>query len=334
MMVLRADPWAPEYGMGFEMRLDEPYPEADPEVETANWSEPIRPRAARPGLVCFVDGVRRVDLRLLADQGEVRAPGLFGTFAVGSVHCDRRATFGEPRIERRVITAGGLVPAAAEVRAGAGSMRFEPASAASLDPDAPLERLQGLMREAENQAAARLVGEGAPLVLVDGPLRLGDPAEGPIVGAVKRFVQRYLEPARERLIGALAPGERTPLFALLDKDRKMRVYSWYTRVAILTGPWHDHAGVMRCEVRASMGADGAVATADRVTALLPAFAGRAADPRTPQNLVPIAGLETWLRHRMGDAKMVRRALLMSLSQGASEGGGDERRRRLRTGVPT
>jgi hypothetical protein len=51
------------------------------------------------------------------------------------------------------------------------------------------------------------------------------------------------------------------------------------------------------------------AIADRVTALLPGFAGRASDPRTPQNLVPVAGLETWLRHRIGDSRLIRRALL-------------------------
>ena len=317
MIVLRADPWAPDYGMGFEARLDEPYPEADAEVETSDWSAPIRPAAERSAGVWFVDGVRRVDLRLLADDGDVRAPGLFGTFAVGSVRCDGRASFGEARVERRVITAGGIVPPASRVRAGAAVLRFEPECAASLDPDAPLERLQGLMRDAENQMAAHLVAEGAPLVVVDGPLRLGDPVEGPLVGAVKRFVRRYLEPARERLLGTLAPGERTPLFALLDKERKMRVYSWYSRVASLVGPWHDHAGVMRCEVRASVGFDGAVAMADRVSAMLPAFAGRPADPRTPQNLVPIAGLETWLRHRMGDARMVRRALLLELDREVS-----------------
>jgi hypothetical protein len=58
-----------------------------------------------------------------------------------------------------------------------------------------------------------------------------------------------------------------------------------------------------------VGQDDAVALADRVTAQLPRFAGRPADPRTPQNLAPVGGLETWLRHRMGDARMVRRSLL-------------------------
>jgi hypothetical protein len=142
---------------------------------------------------------------------------------------------------------------------------------------------------------------------------MGDAIEGPIVGAIKRFVRRYLEPAEDRLIGRLRAGQRTPLFALLDRDGMARGFSWYTRIAELRGPWHDHAGVLRCEARAAVGQDAAVTLADRVTALLPRFAGRPADPRTPQNLAPIAGLETWLRHRMGDARMVRRSLLTWLA---------------------
>jgi hypothetical protein len=53
--------------------------------------------------------------------------------------------------------------------------------------------------------------------------------------------------------------------------------------------------------------------------LLPSFAGRASDPRTPQNLTPVAGLEAWLRHRMGHPGIVRRALLTWLSSDAMEG---------------
>ena len=65
-------------------------------------------------------------------------------------------------------------------------------------------------------------------------------------------------------------------------------------------------------MRAGVGLDEAVAMADRVTALLPAFAGRPSDPRTPQNLAPVAALEGWLRHRMGNRAIVRRALTQAL----------------------
>ena len=101
MVVLRADPWSPEYGMGFEPAVEEsPLPRADPTVETEDWSAPIVPPPAVPGPVWFVDGVRRVELRLLADEGNRRVPGLFGSYAVGAVRCDGRASFEASRVCR------------------------------------------------------------------------------------------------------------------------------------------------------------------------------------------------------------------------------------------
>ena len=75
-------------------------------------------------------------------------------------------------------------------------------------------------------------------------------------------------------------------------------------------------GAVAYRVRASFlpGPGTAVGLADRVSASLPAFAGRATDPRTPQNLAPVAGLESWLRRRMGDARMIRRSLLAHLTE--------------------
>ena len=185
------------------------------------------------------------------------------------------------------------------------------------DPNSPLDRLQHLMREAENALATRVVLDGATLVVADGPLRLGEEGALPVVGVIKRFVRRYLGPEHESLLGRLGPGERTPVFALQDQQAAVRGFSWYSRLVELRRPWHDHTGLVRCEVRAAIGLDAALRLADRVAAILPTFAGRAADPRTPQNLAPVAGLETWLRHRMGDRGMIRRALVDWL---AAEGG--------------
>jgi hypothetical protein len=165
------------------------------------------------------------------------------------------------------------------------------------------------MRRQESALAARLIGAGAPMVLVDGPLGLGEEPSGPVVGVVKRFVRRYLEAEQESLLGRLGPGQRTPVFAIQDPTGEARGFSWYTRLVELRGPWHDHAGIVRCEVRAGGGLEEGVEVADAVTALLPPYAGRPSDPRTPQNLVPVSGLEGWLRHRMGDRSMVRRSLL-------------------------
>jgi hypothetical protein len=61
------------------------------------------------------------------------------------------------------------------------------------------------------------------------------------------------------------------------------------------------------------GIEGARALADLTTAVLPRFAsvvGR--DPRAPQNLYPVGELERVLRHRLGDAALVKRAVEASL----------------------
>src|SRR6266550_20313 len=129
MLVLRADPWAPEYGMGFEAveeLPEETLPRADPFVESEDWSHPRTPSVAPPAEVWFVDGVRRVDLRLVADEGGRRAQGLFGSYAVGSVRCDGRASFGEHKVGRAVVVAGGLSPDAVTVPVGRSVLRFDP----------------------------------------------------------------------------------------------------------------------------------------------------------------------------------------------------------------
>ncbi|HMC37772.1 MAG TPA: DNA double-strand break repair nuclease NurA [Actinomycetota bacterium] len=323
MLVLRADPWSADYGMGYEAVADDtPFPSADPFVETTDWSRPIPATATATGPLWFVDGVRRVELRLVAEQDGERVPGLFGSYGVGAVVCDGTARFDDHCIRRAVVLCCGVMPERAELSVGTASLVFDPTTDPGSDPNRALLRLQELMRAEEDALAARLLLHGAALVLVDGPLRLGsEPNDAPMVGVVKRFVRRYLEPEHESLLGRLRPGERTPLFGLVDQQADLRGYSWYTRLADAGPPWHDHAGIVRCEVRAGVRLDGARGLADRTTALLPAYAGRPTDPRAPQNLAPVAGLEGWLRHRMGDHRMIRRSLLAWLAGGSRGGEG-------------
>jgi hypothetical protein len=314
MVVLSADPWSPEYGMGFEVSVaDLELPRADPFVETTDWTAPRIPPRRAHGPVCFVDGVRRVEVRLMAEEGGRRVPGLFGSYAVGSVHCDGAATFGEHRVGRALVLGGGISYPPVEVPCGAMPLFFEIAADARTDPNGPLDRLQLLMRDAEDALASHLLLGGSDLVLADGPLRLKEAVHGPVVGVVKRSQRQYLEPGQEALLARLAPGQRTPVFGLLDQAGVLHGYSWYARITRLRRPWHDHTGLVRCELRADHGLEGAVRLADRVTTLLPRYAGRIGDPRTPQNLAPVAGLETWLRHRMGDRAMVRRAVVAWLA---------------------
>jgi len=53
----------------------------------------------------------------------------------------------------------------------------------------------------------------------------------------------------------------------------------------------------------------AVVRAEIVSACLPRFASEPhKEPRAPQNLYPIAGLENQLRHQLGDALLLERSL--------------------------
>ncbi len=318
MLTLRADPWTPDYGMGFEARLGEVPAQADPEVETSDWSAPVSPPVPEPGVIWFVDGVRRVELRVLAEEDGARVHGLFGSWAVGSVRSDGRATFEEHQVGRQLVLGGGRSAPRVELDAGPHRLVFEPRTETGSDPDSPLNGLQEAMRDAEAAIATRIAGSSGCLVLVDGPLKtLRDETTSPIVGVVKRFVRAYLGPDHDALLGRLAPGERTPLFGLVYEGRALERYAWYTRLVPSRAAWHDHAGLVRCEVRAGVGLDRARSLADRVSATLPRFAGRSTDPRYPQNLAPVGGLEAWLQHRMGHRGLIRRALTEWLIQEAA-----------------
>jgi uncharacterized protein len=316
MVELRVDPWAPDRGMGFQAAVDETPATADPFVESSDWTRPRRVGSTAAGLVWFVDGVRRIDLRLVASDGDRRPFALFGSTAAGAVRCNGQATFGEHDVGRWLVIGGGVSGEAMELEVGTTRLRYEPRSEPGADANAPLDGLQKAMQAAEANLASRLAATGDALVLADGRLGFLDPTASPVVGVVKRFVRAYLEPEHDALLPRLAAGERTPLFGLVYEGQPLERYAWYLRLAASRAGWHDHAGLVRCEVRAGVGRDAAAAIADRVTGLLPRFAGRTSDPRFPQNLVPVAALESWLQHRMGDRSLVRRGLTAWLVEAA------------------
>jgi hypothetical protein len=67
--------------------------------------------------------------------------------------------------------------------------------------------------------------------------------------------------------------------------------------------------VVRVECSPELSADRVVSLANLTQAVLPRFASAAyKDHRAPQNLYPIAGLERELRRRLGDQRLLYRAL--------------------------
>jgi hypothetical protein len=231
------------------------------------------------------------------------------------VLCNGRATFvAENEPVARALLIGGCVDVPPlEVDVGGRRLTYAPRAVANDTPTGLRRSLQRMMLDLEGQLAARLANDA--LVFADGPLHLDGHPSAPVVGVVKRMVTAYLSPPHSDLLGRLRPGERSPLFALGNGvvDR----YAWYVRLIERAPAWHELAGLVRCEVRMGVGLERARALADGVACHLPSFAGRpGVDPRAPQNLTPVGALEARLKHRLGSAALIGRALQTHITEGA------------------
>jgi len=304
---MRLDPWAAQYEGSIQIGDDAEAVSVDLKVEQDAWVA-LKPgaRKAAPRLA-FVDGVRRIEHRVLVADGDRTVYGLLGSFGVGAVHVHGAAKVGHEVLGRVLVTGGGLKrdPFMAYVPGGS-PLRFEPRSEPENDPAVPVQGLQMAMRHTEAGLAERLSAE-VDVVFLDGPLTFLTPAaSGSVVGFVKRQLRNYLDPVAHALLPRLEVGERTPLFLIAGKEPR---YSWYARIAHGRSIESALTGVVRLEAPAARGRDEARALADLSARELRRFASDSArDPRAPQNLYPIGGLEARLKHRLGDATVVRRAI--------------------------
>lgn len=300
--------WSPEYGTSYGLREDDgtfgaEEPQGEP-VGEVPWA-PVDPRPVACPPVAFLDGVSRVDARVFLDTGGDPAVGLCGSVGVGAMLTDGAARFGPPRISRARVFGPGVEPSAPLC---IGSLAYEDRPARSATPEGIRMALERLREEAEVAMAASLAHDGW-VVIADGRLRRVEPAE--IVGYIKSQDGRYLGPDLAPIVGALGPGQRTPLFGL----RRSHHYSWYLRLAASNGG-HPWAGIVRCEVSASLPQSRVIALADLTAAHLPRFASPGYwDSRSPQNLVPIATLERRLWHLLGDREIVLRRIRAAAAAG-------------------
>ena len=297
-MRFTVETWAPEYGTPTDGEAGETAAKVDPGIElpAAEW-RPIAPDIAPSGDVLFIDGVRRVDANLWIEQPEgVPVLGLCATYSAGVVRCNGTADTVAATVERGLFTSA---VGAIDIRTKHGDYQVR-ATAGTTPPEMWLG-IQQRMGELEGSVAAQRAQDGG-LVVVDGPLshhqRVPD-----AVGYVKTQHVHYLPPDLRHVMMGLPVGRRTPMF-LVTGMRSF--FSWYLRLAVAPGPM---GGIVRCEVSADRNAAEAGRLADRVTATLPRFASHEhKDPRAPQNLYPIGGLERSLRRRLGDQGLLVRAL--------------------------
>jgi hypothetical protein len=313
---LIVDPWAPNYGtsVGFdEDGPDERSPAAldsDLEMPADEW-RPIGPRpgVSAPDVVYFVDGVRRLDARVWLEDDDETYAGIAASLAAGAVRCDTSAGVAEvlePRIERGIYTAApdvgpiGVEPA-----------RYEARRVEVRDPNRLVNAAQSRLEALEREVSGAVARDG-DLLVADGRLRARVRLAN-AVGYVKTHHSRYLPERLTAVVTGLHPGQRTPIFTI---GTQFPVHTWYLR---LPGPGESAwAGMVRIECDADLSTDAAVALADLTAVTLPAYASAPhKDPRAPQNLVPISGLERRLRASLGDPRLLHRALVRGAAVAAS-----------------
>jgi hypothetical protein len=334
-MRFSVDGWDPGYGTSMEVedQLGESTATIDVSVELPGdqWRavSPV-PGQPPPAALLFVDGVRRIEARVwIDDQDPDGGPAaqassaLCASYAAGVVCCcHQQAHIVLVETRRGLFT---VAPHATDIVTWAGEYT---ACRTAANPATPLpvvlsQALQRRLGEIEVQTAiaARAtmadhgVPEGSDLLVVDGPLR-GRQHLPRTLGYIKSHQARYLPPELNALVSALQPGQRTPVFLMgTSWDR----HSWYLRLPGPAGaPW---AGIVRIECSADL----PLREVTRLAALSQSCLGRFAsvsykDSRAPQNLYPIAGLEGQLRRRLGDPRLLYRALRRAAHNGSSPGG--------------
>lgn len=315
------DPYAPEpvvhvadpsYGPGFDPMDAETAP-VDTSVEGIAWA-PVVPPPAAGGELAFIDGAQQVEawLTITAGDDPEALPGAAFAAAAGAVLTapGRRAEVVGLRVRRALVTVGDRRLSLPPV----GGFAWESRAGAASEATGIARRVGEFRQQMELALAEQLAGPER-LVVIDGRLSFVRDVGGPVVGAIKSHHRMYLPPAEARVVVALRVGERTPLFAI-GEDR----LSWYQRLpGVGSAGW---AGILRGEAPRSLGTAEAARLADRAAAELPRFAGRPhRDPRAPQNLSPIAGLEWRLRHRMGDRRLALRAVRRSALRARLDAGG-------------
>jgi hypothetical protein len=324
---IRFDPWQMEYGSevaSLDATIDDN--DIDLTVEQAGrWSAVAsspEAEAAVPATMFFVDGVRRVDARIVGRRADDhRFHGAFGSYAVGAVESQpqqRVARIAHVQFDRVVATGGGtLLPETVHVNR---ALSYRPVSTNKVEPVAPERAIHDEMRAAEERMARELAAHDA-LVVTDGPLTFQEATRGLAVGWIKRIQELYLPASHLPVLLELPSGTRTPLFALRGSKRFAR-YAWFLRLAAPRCGDSELSGLVRCEVAEHVGVARAVVLANATAQLLPRYAAvRGLHARAPQNLLPIAALEARLRRELGDARVLNRYLQGFIAEEAARGEG-------------
>jgi len=325
---LYVDAWDPAYGSAIEAAEAEPTAESTAQVranverEPSAWA-PVTPAPDRrvPGTILLVDGVRRIDAHVWVEESDSTVhTGLAASYAAGVVRCDLHR--GSADVAGARVVRGFFTSSVDAEDIIASNARYQVHRVAGTDLVQIKQAIQARLRtlETEVSALARATTETLSpahaadddLLVLDGPLTGRDQLPRAL-GYVKTHRVQYLPPDLSTVVNRLGPGQRTPVFLLGTSWHR---YTWYLR---LPGggpaPW---AGVVRVECSADLAKSEAIALADLAALTLPRFASSPyKDPRAPQNLTPIAGLERRLRGMLGDHRLLLRGLTAATARAAA-----------------
>ncbi len=336
-MQLRLDPWATEYNTAYLAEEVSPLGKdnVDIGVETQAWQK-IRPQkpAELYEALLFLDGTQRSEARvLLEDERQQLAFGAIGSFAVGAVNCcprgSRQASYLElahlnfDSLHRICVLSGGhsleAFSLASDKLQQLGKLDYRIVSTEKREADAVLRQIQFEMLKAEGLLASRLCDTyREALVISDGPLPRSGYIDN-VVGYVKTIHQVPIPQSEMELVRALEQGERSPLYLVSAQDKSQQHFECFLRLRD-PRPWlYSLAGMIRLQIFASSQPqdrlETAISMADWLCHILPGFASlQHQDPRAPQQLLPIRALESELRRKMGDARLIRRRITAYLSR--------------------
>lgn len=278
--------WVPSYGDPHQLDDDQEYATV---WEHSHLQAVDCGLVARP-LLAFVDGVRRGEALLYLDE----STALAGVLGVGAAVPG--SGYAGVRVERVFLRCQEL-----GLPSQPGGWNWRSLSIPlDLNPEMALQRA---MRQAEAEVGLELSRQGYTVVL-DGPMQV---ASRRTLGYVKTQQRLLLPPEQARGLRQLGPGQRSSLFAWGEK------HGCYVRLGRLVGHQHPYHSLVRLETIGE--AQASRALLHEAAGWLPDFAGVAhLDPRAPQNLQPIAGLEKELRRRCGDSGLALRAVRQAVAE--------------------
>lgn len=263
-------------------------------------------------LVYLVDGRQRIDAQIADAKGQ-RA--LLATVIVGALLRDGGGIrpIGEP-LKRHIL----LHSSDLEEPLPPGLRHYRPIRTSKSDPTSLQSKVTEEMRYLEAELVNTL---GGGLVVVDGQIYPGKQSyQAPqrLLGYTKTQSATYLGPEQQALLYDLRPYQRTPIFRIPGRAmrRPLDVFSWYVRLPLEPSTaFYSGAALLRVETPTPE-PSAAVQLADLSVGLFCALASSPTrDPRAPQNLIPIGGLEQWLGRHLGQAEVVRRRIIQALLAG-------------------